>query len=70
MISFLMLNKLTVFRHISGFNRAVRINTSEEQKWDDRIYTSYNLALKSKTTDEFFPVTATDLEHDENGWRW
>ena len=65
-----MLNELMVFRHISGFNRAVRINISEEQKWDDRIYTSYNLVLKSKTTDEFFPVAATDLEHDENGWRW
>lgn len=68
MISFLMLNELMVFRHISGFSNAVRIDTSEE--WIDRIRIWYSLVLKSKEMDQFFPVTATDVLFDKEGWRW
>ncbi|KAJ5800454.1 uncharacterized protein N7518_002522 [Penicillium psychrosexuale] len=54
--------------HISGFSNAVRIDTSEE--WNDRIYIWYSLVLKSKEMDQFFPVTATDVLFDKEGWRW
>ncbi|KAF9253652.1 hypothetical protein DTO006G1_698 [Penicillium roqueforti] len=54
--------------HISGFSNAVRIDTSEE--WIDRIRIWYSLVLKSKEMDQFFPVTATDVLFDKEGWRW
>lgn len=63
-----MLNELIVFRHISGFSGVIHVDTST--KWDDRIYASYCLVLKSMAMDHLYPVKSTDVYRDDKGWRW
>lgn len=54
---------------ISGFRRAARIDP--DVRWKDYNFVMFLLALNSTERDNYHPVMAEDIKHDEsNGWRW